>query len=108
MLLDRKTLHGFTGLGDAIDDACGPARFNADHDNSRYVWIGTGTDERSKMQFKILSKLKAPVMMGKRQGAFDVVGDGFTGGVGEIVQRQDDDMVANTDPTVLAAVAPKI
>ena len=34
------------------------------------------------------------------------MGDRFAGGIGQIIQRQNDDVIADTDSAVLAAVAP--
>src|SRR3954465_6745073 len=45
--------------------------------------------------------------MRQRDRALDVVLDRLAGGVGEIVDRQDDDVVAHADAAVLALVAPE-
>src|SRR3546814_3496941 len=43
--------------------------------------------------------------VGQGQGALDVVGDGFGGGIRDIVHRQDDDVIAHADTSVIAAVS---
>src|SRR5579863_4888937 len=43
--------------------------------------------------------------MRQRQGALDVVGDRLGGGIGEVVERQDDHVIADADAAVLAAIA---
>jgi hypothetical protein len=59
------------------------------------------------MQLEIFAELQPPVSVRQRHRSLDVVGDRFSGGVREIVERQDDDVVADADASVLAAVAEK-
>ena len=46
-------------------------------------------------------------MVGKCQSAFDVIRDRFAGGVRQIIQRQDDDMIADTYAVIFTTVAKK-
>jgi hypothetical protein len=57
------------------------------------------------VQFQVGAELQPAVGVRDGQRALDVVRHGFRGGVGQVVQRQDDDVVANPDATVLATVA---
>src|SRR6218665_2592807 len=49
--------------------------------------------------------LQAAVGVGNGERALDVVRNGLGGGVGQVIERQDHDMVAHADAAVLAAVA---
>ena len=105
--LDREARHRLAGLGDAVDDT---------------VWVQPGSMPMT-MQAATLGLAPVPIMVrkcssrscaelqpavGVRQGdgALDVGGDRLAGGVGDIVERQDGDVVAHADPAVLAPVAP--
>ena len=58
-----------------------------------------------KMQVEVLAELQPAVGVRQRQRALDVVGDRLAGGVRQIVERQDDDVVAHADAAVLAPPA---
>jgi hypothetical protein len=60
------------------------------------------------MQLEVLAELQAAIGMRDRQRALDVVGHRLAGRVGDIVHRQDEDVVAHADPAVLAPVALKV
>jgi hypothetical protein len=105
LLLDREFRHRLAGLADAVGDPLGPARLDADHHDGGDVGVGARADHGAEMQFEILAELQAAIGMRDRQRALDVVGDSLAGGVGDVVDRQDDDVVAHADPAVLAAVA---
>ena len=49
------------------------------------------------MNLEILAELQAAVGMRDRQRALDVVGDGLAGGIGEIVERQQQDNLVLKD-----------
>ena len=57
------------------------------------------------MQVQIGSELQPSVGVGNGERTLDVVGNGLAGSVGEIVERQDDDVVAYADTAVFPAVA---
>ena len=57
------------------------------------------------MKVEVGTELQPAVGVRNRQRALDVVGHGFSRGVGQIVQRQDHDVVANADAAVLTPVA---
>ena len=108
MLLDSETLHRFAGLGDTVNHPGSPAGFNPDNNNRSDIRISTGTDQSAKVQLQIFAELQPAIMMRQGQGALNVIGDRFTGGVGKIVQRQNYHMVAYANPAVLAAVSKKM
>ena len=105
--LDAEAGHRLAGLGDAVDDALGPAVLDADHDDGRDIGIGAGADQGAEVQLEILAELQPAIGMRDRQRALDVVGDRLAGRVGEVVERQDDDVVAHADAAVLAPAAPE-
>src|SRR5204863_7947057 len=67
--------------------------------------IGAGADQGAEVQVEVLAELQPAVGMRQRHRALDVVGDRLAGRVRQIVERQDDDMVAHADPAVLAPPA---
>ena len=101
-------MYRFAGLGDALDNTIGPLRFNADNDHRRHIRVTAGADQGAEMQFEILAELKPAIGMGNGQGSLDVIGNRFTGGIGKVVQGKDDDVVANPDPAVFAAISIKL
>src|SRR5258706_63653 len=62
-------------------------------------------DERTEVQVEVGAELQPPVRVRQRHRALDVVLDRLRGGVGKVVDRNDDDMVAHADAAVLAPVA---
>jgi len=60
-----------------------------------------------KCQVKIFAKLQAAIGVRQGQGALDVVAHCFAGGVGQVVQGQDNNMVADTYAAIFAAIAHK-
>src|SRR5690606_23246928 len=94
-------------LGDAFDDLVGPTLLDADHHDGRDIGVAANADQRAEMQVEVGAELQATVGMRQRQGALDVVGDRLAGGVRQIVERQDDDVIAHANPAVLAAPAPR-
>ena len=57
------------------------------------------------MEIQVSAELQPAVGMRNRQRALDVAGDRFGSGVGQVVDRQDEDVVTDADAAVLAAVA---
>src|SRR3546814_18602970 len=57
------------------------------------------------MQVEVGAELQPAVGVRDGEAALDVVGDRLAGGVRQIVERQDDDVVADADAAGLAAVA---
>ena len=102
---DAEAGDGLAGLGDAVDDAAGPAIFDADHDDGRHVGVGAGADQGAEVQVKVGAELQAAVWMREGNRALDVVGNRFAGGVGQVIERQEDDVIAHADAAVLAAPA---
>jgi hypothetical protein len=105
LLLDRELRHRLAGFADAVGDALGPARFDADHHDRGHVGVGAGADHGAEMQIKVLAELQAAIGMRDRQRALDVVGHRLAGGVGDVVHGQDEHVVAHAHAAVLAPVA---
>jgi hypothetical protein len=59
------------------------------------------------MELKILAELQASVGVREGERSLDVVRHRLAGGVREVVQGQDDDVVAHADAAVLTAIAPE-
>ena len=57
------------------------------------------------MQVEIGAELQPAIGMRKRQRSLDVVGDRLARGIGQVVDRKDDHVVAHARPAVFAAVA---
>ena len=64
----------------------------------------TGADDGAEVQVEIFTELQAAVSVRDRHGSLDVVGDGFTCGVGDIVYRKNNDVIAHADAAVFAAI----
>ena len=58
-----------------------------------------------KVQVQVGAELQPPVGMRQGNRALDVVGDSLTGSVGDIVDRQDCDVVADAYAPVFTPVA---
>ena len=105
--LDAEADHGLAGFRDALDHAVGPAVLDADHHDGCDVRVAAGADQGAEMQIEVGAELQAAVGVRDRQRALDVVGDRLAGRIREIVERQDDDMIAHADALVLAPPAPE-
>ena len=99
-----KPLDRFSGFGNSVNDSAGPAHLNSDHDDRGDVRVAARADQRPEVQVEISAKLQTAIMMRQGDGAFHIVGDFLTGGIRQIVERQDYDMIADTDPAVFAAI----
>src|SRR5205814_8575047 len=71
------------------------------------VRIRAGTDQRAEMQVQVGAELQPPIGMRQRHRALDVVLHRLRGGVREIVDRQDDDVVAHADAAVGPLISPE-
>src|SRR5690606_13018178 len=105
--LDPKPNDWLAGLGDALDDPVGPSFLDADDNNGSNVRIAPDADQRAEVELQVGSELEAAVSVRQCHRALDVVGHRLACGVGEVVQRQNDHVVAYANPAVLAAPAPK-
>ena len=105
--LDAEARHRLAGLGDAVDDALRPQFLDADDDDRGDVGIRAGADEGAEVQVEVGAELQPAVGMRQGHGALDVVRDGFGRGIGEVVKRQDDDMIAHADASVFPPVTPE-
>jgi hypothetical protein len=103
--LDAEADDRLAGGRDAVDHLLGPAVLDADDDDRRHVGIAARADQRAEVELEVGAELQPAVGMGNRERALDVVRDSFGGGVGQVVQRQDDDVVAHADAAVFAAIA---
>ena len=72
--LDAEAGHRLAGLGDAVDDALGPAFLDADHHAGGDVWIGAGADDGAEEQVEVFAELQPAIGVRDRQRALDVVG----------------------------------
>jgi hypothetical protein len=82
-----------------------PAVLDADHHHGRHVGVAAGADQGAEVQIQVGAELQPAVGVRDRQRALDVVGHGLGRRVGQVVQRQDDDVVAHAHAAVLATVA---
>src|SRR5690349_16543235 len=103
--LDAEALHRLARRLDAVDDALRPLLLDADDDDGGDVRIAAGADQRAEMQVEIGAELQPTVRVRDRERALDVVGDRLARGVRQVVDGQDDDVVAHADAAVLAAIA---
>jgi len=104
---DAKAHNGLSSRRNSINDALGPAILNADHHHRGNIWVAAGANQCLKVEIQVRAKLKASVRMGDRHGALDGHCNGLCGSIGEIIERQDDDVIADTDTLVIAAIAPE-
>ena len=104
---DAETGDRLAGLGDAVHHALGPAFLDADHHHRGDVRVGARADQRAEMQVEVGAELQPAVRMRDRHRALDVVGDRLGRGVRQIVDRQNEDVIAHADAAVFAAVAPE-
>src|SRR6266568_783391 len=104
---DAEEGHGLPRHGDAVGDAFRPAVLDADDHDCGDIGIGAGADQRLEMQLEIRAELQPPVGMRDCERSLDVVRHRFTGGVGQIVDGQDKNVVSYADATVVAPVSPE-
>ncbi len=102
---DAEEGHGFPRRGDAVGDPLRPAVLDTDHHHRGDIGIGPGADQRLEMQLQVRAELQPPIGMRNRERSLDGVRHDFTGGVGEIVDGQDEDVIAHADATVVAFVS---
>jgi hypothetical protein len=102
--LDGEASDRLAGSGDAFGNSLCPTRLDPNHHGSSHIGIASSPCHRPKEQFQILSKLQAPVTVRQSHGALNVVGHGLARGIRDIVNGEDNDMVANADPSVLSTV----
>ena len=105
VLLDREALNRLSSRRNAVDDLLRPARFDADDDNGCHIGVAPGADDGAKVHVKVDAKLQTAIGVRNRQGSLDVVCNSFTGCVRNIIQWQDQHVVAYTDTSVVASVA---
>src|SRR5260370_10747767 len=101
VLFYRKTRDRFAGFSDAFDDLIGPSRLDADHDAGGHIWIGACSDQSAEVQLEIFSKLEPTIRVRQRQGSFDVLGHRLAVSAGPIVERKNDDVIADAHAAVL-------
>ena len=103
---DPESGHRLAGRGDAINNLLCPVGLYADDNARRDIRISAGADYGAKMQLKVCVELQSTVGMRKRNGAMNVRGYRLAGRVGNVVERQDRDVVAYADAAVFAPVCP--
>src|SRR5712691_4545403 len=104
---DAEEGHGLPRHGDAVGDPSRPAVLDADDHDCGDIGIGAGADQRLEMQLEIRAELQPPVGMRDCERSLDVVRYCLTGGVGEIVDGQDKNVVSYAGATVVAPVSPE-
>ena len=104
---NTKANNRLASLGNAVNNALGPAVFNTDHHDSRHVGVAACADQGLEVQIKVRTELQTAIRVGDGHGAFDGSGNRFGCSVGEVIQGQDDDVVANTDATIVTAITPE-
>ncbi|MGF6986996.1 hypothetical protein QFZ99_006537 [Paraburkholderia atlantica] len=107
MQFDAEAHHRFAGLRNPIDDTLGPALLDTDYHHRRDVRIAACADQRAEMQFEVGAELQPPIRMRQRHGPLDVVFDRLRRGIGQIVDRQDDHVVAYAHAAIVATIAAK-
>src|SRR5215831_9472336 len=105
--LDAEADHGLAGFGNAVDHALGPAVLDADDDDGSHVRVGPGADQGPEEKVEVGAELQPAIGVRQRQCTLDVVGYRLAGGIGKIIERQDDHVVAHAHATVLASPAAK-
>jgi hypothetical protein len=103
--LYAEALHRLAGRPDAVDDALRPLLLDTDDDHGGDVRIAAGADQRAEVQVEIRAELQASVRVGDRERALDVVSDRLARGIRQVVDGQDDHVVAHADAAILAAIA---
>ena len=103
---DRKAGYRFTGRGNTVDNLLRPPGLDTDDDAGRNVRVGAGADHRTEVKFEVLAELQPSVGMRQGDRSSNMGGDRLARSVGNIVERQNHDVIAYTHSTVLAAVAP--
>jgi hypothetical protein len=106
--LDAEAGDRLAGRGDAVDHLLRPAVLDADDDDCGDVRVRARADQRAEVQVEVGAELQAPVGVRDRERALDVVRDRFGGGVGQVVDREDDDVVADADAAVLPPISPDV
>ena len=71
-----------------------------------HVGVAAGADQGAEVQIQVLAELQPAIGVRHRHRALDVVGHRLAGRVGEIIERQDDDVIAHADAAVLATICP--
>ena len=100
-----KPINRFAGLCDFFDDALGPLRFDTDDDARGNVRITASAGQRAEGQFEIFAELQTAISVRQSHRAFDQASDAFSGSIGNIVDRQNDDVVANAETAIRALEA---
>src|ERR1700722_1259458 len=104
--LNVEAGHRFARRCNSIYDTLRPHWLNTDDDAGRDIRIGSGANHRTEVQIKVCAELQPAISVGQGDRALYMSGDGFAGCVRDIVQRQNDYMVAHADATIFAAISP--
>jgi hypothetical protein len=104
---NTKANNRLASFGDTVDNLLGPTVFNPDHHDSSDVGVAARTNQRAEVQVKVRTELQAAVRVRNCHGALDGNSNGFSSGVGQVIQRQNDHMVTDADAAVIAAIAPE-
>ena len=105
VLFNREAFHRLAGFGDPLNHPVGPFRLNPDDHHGGHIGVAASADQSAEMEVQIGAKLQPAVGVRDGHGAFNVIGDRLARGIRQIVERQNDDMVADADAAILAAIS---
>jgi hypothetical protein len=103
-----KPGHRLAGLGDRVHHPLGPLRLDADDDRRGHVRVAPGARQRAESQVEVLAELQPAVGVGQGHRALDQGRHAVRGRVRDVVDRQDDDVVADAEPPVWPPVAEQL
>src|SRR5262249_20204066 len=95
-----ETSHRFARLCDLFGDAFGPFGLDADDYGSTDVRVAANTRKRPESQLKILAELQSAISVRQSHGPLYERGHAFSGGIGNVIDRQDNHVIANTKTAI--------
>ena len=104
VLFDAETGNGLARPGNAVHHVLRPLFFNADDDDGGNVRVAARADQGAEVEIKVGAELETTIRMLDGHGAADVIGNGVAGGLGKVVQRQNQHMVTNAHATIITAI----
>ena len=105
MAFNAKANDGLASRCNAFHYFGGPAVFNTDDHHSCHVRVAASANQSTEVQVQVGTKLQTAIRVRYRHAALDVVRHRLSGSVRQVVQRQNNHVVANTNAPVFTAVA---